>query len=810
MYGVWPLFYKEWMARRIVRRFYNNLYKKGESMSKQSFHIILASIIGLMFVFGDAFFLCAQEIEEFTLEEITVTAAKRAENLQKVPIAMEVISSEDIRELGKNSIDEILSTISNATIEKSMDGYRVTIRGVTDSSVAFHGQSMAPPAVAINTDGVYSDRKDTGMGLFDVERVEVLYGPQSTMYSTSSPGGVVNVVTARPKLDKFEASGSLEVGDYGLLHIEAAANAPLGGKVALRAALSTSKRDSYMTNGQDNEDMKSARLRALFQANDKLAFTLTGELSQDKGSGFSGAVPFGDESEVDNPWTAQSSEQKPDNDTRGTKMSTEMNWDTGIGSLSLIPSYTTRDGKSVELMPGMPQPGQTTAETTVMHRTVDAKEKSMEFRMTSDPDFFFKWIIGANYYLSEDNQRRESEDYLADGVGEWSYMEMTHKNRAVYANVTYPITDRFRATAGYRQTWETLSRYEEGTRPGDTVPMTPNTSESKTDGRPDYKVGFEYDLSANSMFYGDYSSSFRVNGVMGGPGGGEPSAPEGVEVNQEAIAINNAKSTDDPEELKAYTMGIKNRFLDNRIELNLAAYYYDYKNYRASNNRVSAWLFDLDGDLTADGGGGPPPPPGAPPSTDQEVWNEPYADGTGDGRMLGLDLSSIFLITPKDRVNLSVSYQNSEWTDLTMVYYFTYTLARVDTPEPRLVRIDQRGADYTGLPMMCTPPWTINLSYDHSFNLWNGAVLKATLSTKYRTAYKLSWAPIDYPTNYQETYHMEDFNMVYNSPGGKWNLSAYVKNVFNYAEKRMYMGGPAHALMIGDPRIIGGVLSVKF
>jgi iron complex outermembrane recepter protein len=246
--------------------FYITKLRRKNMTKRRSFNAFLVLIVGLMFVFGDAFFVCAQETksEEFTLEEITVTAQKRAENQQKVAISMEVISSADIKELGKTNLDEILTNVSSAIVQKAADGYRISLRGISDDSSASFGQSMATPTVAINTDGVYSNRKDTGSSLYDVERVEVLYGPQSTMYSSASPGGIVNVVTASPKLDRYEVSGSIESGSYSLLNLQGALNVPVAEQVALRASVQSSKRDGYLTGGGDNENSKSARLRALY------------------------------------------------------------------------------------------------------------------------------------------------------------------------------------------------------------------------------------------------------------------------------------------------------------------------------------------------------------------------------------------------------------------------------------------------------------------------------------------------------------------------------------------------------------------
>jgi iron complex outermembrane receptor protein len=253
-----------------------------------------------------------------------------------------------------------------------------------------------------------------------------------------------------------------------------------------------------------------------------------------------------------------------------------------------------------------------------------------------------------------------------------------------------------------------------------------------------------------------------------------------------------SRRTAQPEKLKAYTLGAKNRFFGNKLQLNAAAYYYDYRNYRAGGNDITVWLWDLDEDLVADG---------------NERFREPYANGTGDGRMIGLDTSTSWIITQKDMLNLSLSYIDSSWTDLYLDYYYTYSLELIDG---ELVEVPLVDDDYSGKPMMSTPPWNINLTYSHNFNLPNGGTLKASIFTKYKTSYDLSWRERDYPINYQENYHMEDVNLVYSHPDGKWSLSTYVKNIFNYAEKRMIMNmGGMKGLSIGNPRTYGAVLSLR-
>ncbi|MBN1628073.1 MAG: TonB-dependent receptor, partial [Deltaproteobacteria bacterium] len=762
-------------------------------MKKWYFISFMCILIGFIVAIGDTVSLFAQEesaTEEFTLEEITVTAQKREENQQKVAIAMEVITAEEMKELGRNDINEILMNVSSAIVQKASDGLRVSIRGISDDSSSFYGQSMAAPTVAINTDGVYSNRKDTGGGLYDLERVEVLYGPQSTMYSSNSPGGIVNVITAQPKTDRFEVSGSIEAGSFNLLNLQGAVNIPLAERFAIRTSFSKSKRDGYLDEGGDSEDTKSARLRALFQATEKISITATAEISKDESIGMGGGVKvfihqddeyYPDGTELTDPWTSSGGSDTPStNDSNSKKFSGNVAWDMGFMTATFVPSYTTGDGERTRVMVFGDS-------VDVSYSYTDRWEKGAELRMASGPDFPFKWILGGTYYDSEDKQDELSAEYIAYGTGKFSFRTNTQKNRALFANVTVPVVGNLRLTGGYRASWDEMvtDNYERtwNQERQEYEIRDENPSQNTTKGRPDIKVGFEYDLAENSMLYGDYSTSYRVQGMS---------------------------QSSDPQELKAYTLGAKNRFFGNKLQLNTSAYYYDYSNYNV-NYRKTIWVDDIDGDNEMDGGGGPggAPPPmsfsggslvpaqadGGTPTS--ETSNATPEGVTGEGRMLGADLSVSAIITAKDMLNLSVSYIKSEWTDLYFDWTYDYELKLIGGVA---TQVDLEDTSYNGKPMQNTPPWTINLSYNHNFNLWNGGTLKAGISSRYQTDYRLSWNDDEYPENYQETFHMENANAAYSHPNGMWTLSAYVNNIFNYAEKRMYMNaGGQGQLGIGNP-----------
>ncbi len=708
---------------------------------------------------------------EFTLGEITVTAQKRAKNQQKVPIAMEVISAEDLKMSGKNDLNEILSDVGSAIIQKAPDGIRVSLRGVSDDTYPFHGASVSMPTVAINLDGIYSNRKDMSTGLFDLERVEVLYGPQSTLYSSNSPGGIVNIESAKPKLDKYEASGTLEYGNYEMLHTEGMVNVPVSDTLAMRAAFTTSVHDGYISNGGDSEDARNARLRFLYQPSNALSFLLTGEISKVASAFGNGVDAFVDESDVADPWYSDFLIGPPIMAT-SKRIYARMDWDTKLGSLSVLPSYSTRKATGVRIQ-------DMGFDVNTLDIFQDSEEKSFEVRMSSSEDFFFQWIIGANYYQQDD----VSNDDDQNGVN-YTHLDQTEEAYSVYANVTYPITDALRITGGLRYSNDDLKLINEEVRGPVVAPEYAYEIHQDKYDSPDYKIGFEFDVAENSMLYADFSTSYRVQSMAGGGVGADR----------------------DPEKLNAYTAGLKNRFLNNKLQLNLAAYYYDYQNYKYGDMKM-AWAIN---GVAPVGYGGTYQP------MSNEVTGDPNSSGFGDGRMMGLDIKSTFVISSKDIFNLTANYLKSEWTDLVIDYYYDYEAQMGWPPPPPDVVVPVGVApletvDYNGKPMTAAPEWTFNASYSHRFSFANGSNLEAKLEAQYKTDYELTWRHYkDYPMNYQEAFAIYNANLTYNSPDGKWTFSVYGRNLSNYAEKRSYFGEPVYQMGVGNPRTYGAVLSAHF
>ncbi len=761
--------------------------------------------------------------DEFQLEEVVVTAQKRAENQQKVPIAMDVISGEDLLGTGKNNVDSILRDLSNVLINKSPDGMRVTVRGLADENSPWHDMHVSTPTVAVNIDGAYNSSSAAGQNLFDVERIEVLAGPQSTLYGSNSPGGIVNVVTASPKTDKFATSASVEAGNYSLFNGQVMVNAPIvKDLLAMRLAAQKSKRGSWIDGSDNSQDTDTVRLKTLYQPTQNFSADITLNWSKAKSGGnLGGNVLLFDKQDghwytvggdgsliegnkVTNPWTTSGAGGGGPGGANGNATTKgiqgDIAWNTAYGDLTIVPSYSKQESSNYDSA----VVGMDGVTTTRQYSENSTEQKGAEVRVASPDDFFFKWIVGGTYYDSD--RVNTVDDY--DNNGNDQYQNTTENNKALYANVTYPITDSFRGTLGYRRSWDKVGNVETPAKVGNGV-----TGQDYSN--PDYKIGVEYDVAQNSMLYADYATSYRVNAMA---------------VSQTA---GNSNKTIPPERLKSYTVGAKNRFFNNKLQVNTSAYFYDYKNKNFEGSE--------DGRL----GGGAPGAPAATinewdqaywhtdPDTGQEVYGtdfnndgdlldttnpddpanlyagnanqnqlgditDPWIQQFGDFESYGLDISTDWIITDKDRLSLGLSYIHTKWTNAVVRYYWSWLWA-------------SEGKNYDGEENTFSPSWSANATYQHNFQLGSYGTLVPEVDVQYQSKYKLSFSTSLDGLNWQESHYIVNGSLTFNHSSGIWSLNAYIRNATDYAVKTFWMNtAGSYSLGLNDPRTYGAVLSVKF
>lgn len=721
-------------------------------MKKIYWLLFLAFVLG--FALGDVQPVFAQE-EDFTLEEITVTAQKREENQQKVGIPMEVISGDLLKELGRNDVDSILSELSNVVIQRTAEGLRVGMRGVSIATPAGYGEGAVnvPATVGVNLDGVYTGKRPTGTGLYDIDRVEVLFGPQSTMYAQNSPGGVINIEFNRPKLDSYELSGTMEYGNYDLFHGEGVVNAPVTETVALRGAFSFQVHDGYIDNGGDDEDSKSGRIRALWQPNEKFSFLLTGEYQTSTGRGMTSVNPFKNQSDVDDPWHSDAVLTGTPKQEAQKKFWAFVEYDFGFAQLSLIP--TTSDDTYYRTTTSRQPNGSFTDDVADGW----GYEDGVEVRMVSSGDSKIVWVASFNWYDAENYRKVES--YYENGAYTRSDFRQKIEQQAILGQVNYPVTDRFRVIGGLR--------YSDDRAISSRTPIVGGGLSTLSDmqrKKPSYKAGIEYDLNDSSMLYANYTTGYRVNA-------------ESMDKNGNPFP---------PEKITSYTIGAKNRFFANRLQLNASAFYYDYLNANHSNRNVAYVTCDTresipdwstpGGCFTTDQGGRTP----------------------GDYRIYGADIQTNWLITSQDRLNVSLSYLDAWIYNMKCDYEFT------DQPY-------SDNWDFSGREPIQSPKLTVSLDYSHNFLLANGATITAKIDTRYQSKYLTDWleqrGTLDQSGGWivQEAHHIDNAALFYTHPDGKWSFTGYMKNIMNYAVKRW---GDRRELTINEPRTYGVVLSVKY
>jgi iron complex outermembrane recepter protein len=743
---------------------------------KRLFTVFFTTALGLCLSFGSFPAAFAQETnaDEFTLEEITVTAEKRVENVQKTSISVTAINGDNIAENAQITLESILKDVPALSIQKSPQGGQIYIRGVGTNG----DTNWVDPTVAVTVDNVYNGRAEAVFGaMYDIERVEVLRGPQGTLYGRNATGGSVNVITKNPNFKKFEGNANIQVGNYSLWHIDGGVNVPVSDQLAFRVALLKEQRDGYFSNGGRESNPTAVRGKLLFEPTDKLSMLLTMDYYHTKNldntsvpTAHAEGPPFMDwQPDPNDPWwvdPAHPADQKKDTfETFSLKVDYNLDWATA----TFIPAYT-HSSRFVygNLISGLMNPPPAGSPPWVLAELPDSAKSTMvedqytvEARLASLEESPVKWVAGA-FYLSTKNQPSTATPTGVTSAGFEVYGNSRPvSSYAVFGQATYPITDIFRATGGLRYTKDkksissgirstTVSGYDTGLQ-------TAENSYAATT----FKAGVEYDLSAASMMYAQISSGYKSGGFS-----------------TTAFPPKSYK----PEKLMAYEIGSKNRFADNRVQVNAEAYLYDYNQYQVQ------YALQAPSPLT-----GPYIPAGGSTYFGQYVLN------AKTGRDYGVDLEFKALITANDQLDLTFAYQHARYGDL--------VLTDMDIPPGSVLAPGTKTFDLTGTPVAMTPEKSGTFGYQHMFDLSNGGLITAHAQIKYSDGY---WVSIEkyWVDAFQKSYHTTDANVSYTSPDAAWVINGWIKNIEN--DYQMTMKFPLWRTMISDPRTYGATVSIKW
>ena len=416
------------------------------------------------------------------IEEITVTAQKRAQSANEVGISLTAMSGELLDNLGVQTVNNLTEFVPNLSILNQFGGDQAVfdIRGV--ALYSYDSANSAP--VATYVDGVVLPYPVMTQGqLFDIERVEVLRGPQGTLFGKNTTGGAVSFVTKGPT-DEFEAGISADVGDYEYTRIEGYVGGPLSDTFSVRlAAINIRQGEGYQTDvltGNDvgGIDRTAARLTLNWQATDTLDFDLKLRAGNDKSEngGLKILAPYTETflSPDPNDWVTFSPDMHPGHwdtvvsanvpgfadinpydeprkDSKNSGATLNINWDIGSVLLTSVTGYDKLERVNQMDWDGTPLPINDYSFTT------DIKAFSQELRLSSTGDGPFTWMAGAYFAEDETNEKVRWDCTASDiclllayGV---DYVQNT-STKAAFAHTEWAFTDNWALTLGVRYTEE--------------------------------------------------------------------------------------------------------------------------------------------------------------------------------------------------------------------------------------------------------------------------------------------------------------------------------------------------------------------
>jgi iron complex outermembrane receptor protein len=526
-------------------------------------------------------------------EEVLVTAEKRSESLQDLSQAITVLTGQDLDTRQVTSFVDLSAIAPGVNIAKN-EGFKtvITIRGVGNEA---NQNAIANPSVSYHLDGIYvASPFALQTDFLDLERIEVLRGPQGTLFGQNSTGGAINVITQAPTTDGVFGSADLTVGDYNLIKARGAINIPVSETVSMRASLISNTRDGFTDNltlGQDLDDANSlsARVRVLYEPSDNFRANFTAQyFDEDR----NGAAQKG---LLDPTPGARKLRQNSiaEYELRSQLYSAVLEWDFETFSVKSLTSYQDddilirrdNDRNDMDFLPPFAQLPSSYDPETNKQTTI-----TQEVNLVSSEPLFGKldWLAGLFYLDTEvEISILERLDFGFDGtfdpftvdtiyayggdVGFISDSKPERDSTSLYAQGTWNYSDTWRSVFGLRYTedevYSSVTNYygREGT---DILEI----ESDKVTGR----LVLEHDINDSTMLFGSFTKGFK-------PGGSNLTyGTEAVVAPIVVLPIFNE------EIVNAYELGLKTDLADGRVRLNAAAFYYDYKNlqYQATDPEV--------------------------------------------------------------------------------------------------------------------------------------------------------------------------------------------------------------------------------
>ena len=734
----------------------------------------------------------AEQTAEPQLGDIIVTAQRRSENVQKAALAVDVVSTEKLALVSANRASDLVTLVPALQIGESGQGQQsLYLRGVGN----FSSNSYTDPAVAFNVDGVAIGRPSSMSGvLYDLSRVEVLKGPQGTLYGRNATGGAINVLPNTPHIGETSGFAAITLGTYAEVHPEGAINFPVSDTSAVRVAGTYNRHDGYQSDGTGDADGYAVRGQYLIKPSNDFSIRVSGDYAHDGGhdaagtpigviNPFTGATtgsPYGREVGFKDPRLAMINQGQysflsgrfgegvqgtPRADANYWGVLGEVVWQTPIGTLTVLPAH--RDARINNY---------TTAfgfgEISIEHD----KQTSVEARLAGENTGLIRYLVGAYYYKEDIGATYQYNQFTLSPI---QSLVTGTESKAGFGRLTIAPAQTLRFTGGIRYTDD--YKFMAGTsqilvdictRPATPIPACPNaplvppaasfaeliTKLQLVPIIPDVLYRSTLPGAQNSIFKKvvipiDRSASYsKITWHLGAEYDVSPdsllyvSVDTGYHAGGFAFAL--IKPTYDPEVLTAYSIGSKNRFFDNRLQANLELFYWKYANQQI--------------------------PHGAIDTTGNQIF---ITDNAGSSTIKGAELSLRYLLGSNTTLSFDAQYLDAKYDT------FIYTAPAGGTNGPPVTSCPFVLSDSTHYAINCAgrqlqqaPKWAGNVGLRQVVHFDRFAVT-GDITTRFQSSSSVGFELVS--VERQEAFTQTNLSLGLTPQGGEWAATIFVNNIEN-------------------------------
>ena len=711
------------------------------------------------------------------IPEVVVTAQRIASTESRTPVAMSVLAGSQLRAAGIDRPSDLAARLPNVHLNGAADGLKITIRGVSNADTTEKGD----PSAAFMLDGIYIARPQAQViNFYDIARVEVLRGPQGTLYGRNATAGVVNVIANTPT-PVLEGAASVGAGNYGSRKASAMLNVPVNAALSIRAAMAVNQRDSFLINAQGtphtlglDRDDRSARVSARLALGKAASLLLRQDRSEirDNNDSFVPDTNFYTGVSAGKPaWYKSSTDKRLTNaflppnsvpvqgfsDKTSSGTGAELTWDLGAVTLSYLGSQ--RDYQHDALANFYYRVAPAFALGVRQNFSGDYEQDSHELRLATNRSGPLSAQAGLYYFREESHavySFRDLEMVRLPPYYVFPNGPTIARSRALFGQATYSISPQLRLTGGVRRTEDDKSRVG-STNFQQNAAFNPatdfrllNAASLSTD-RTTWRLGAEADLAPATMAYGAVSTGYKAGGFNEGCVAGTSAL--GITC-PPALAIPASTLIYQPEELRSVEAGLKTRFWRNRATLNVSAFAYDYTNLQLSGVTVVN---------------------GAP----RYVTNN-----AGRASVKGLELEGVLKASTAGTVNYALALLDA--------HYVSYSPDGVTS--------------WAGNKLDRAPSRTVSLGYEHRFALAGGQ-LKAGFSARASSEYTISvpGQKLTYPIPSRTT---ADASLGFSPGASNWSVHAVLRNI---SDKVVPIAIDSFGMLVpSDPRTFDVRLDYRF